>query len=297
MTPEDLECLREAGRIAASARAEGARRIVPGARLREVCDHVEDLILRRGAGLAFPVQSSLNDVAAHYCPPRHDPSVYRAGDVAKLDLGVHVDGWVVDTATTVNVGDRPENRSLVEAAASALEAAIEAARPGGFVRDVSGAIERAVRSGGFRPMRNLCGHGVGRFTVHCPPPVPNVAEHSTERFAPGAVVAIEPFASTGSGVVCDEGPPEVFRVEPAGLTALPGPHPEILGRLAALEGLPFARHQLGVNADALEATLRFLAAQGRLLRYPPLRDRLGGKVAQSEHTVYLGPDSVEVLTR
>jgi len=110
MSPDVLESLRRAGRIAAEARQAGARRIVAGARVRDVCVAVEDDIHRLGGSLAFPVQSSRNHVAAHYCPSPEDETVYAEGDVAKLDIGVHVDGWVVDTALTVNVGDRAEGR-------------------------------------------------------------------------------------------------------------------------------------------------------------------------------------------
>ena len=100
---DPLECLRQAGRVAAEAREAGAR-------VREVCVAVEEAIARRGAGQAFPVQSSRNAVAAHDCPSPDDGTRYAEGDLAKLDIGVEVDGWVVDTALTVNVGDRPEHR-------------------------------------------------------------------------------------------------------------------------------------------------------------------------------------------
>src|SRR5262249_7471438 len=109
-----LECLRQAGRVAADVREAGARLIVPGAPVRDVSSAVGDDIARRGAGAAFPVQSSRNDVAAHDCPAPSDEARYAEGDVAKLDIGVHVEGWVVDTALTVSVGDRPEHRRLVE---------------------------------------------------------------------------------------------------------------------------------------------------------------------------------------
>lgn len=171
-----LRCLRQAGRVAAEVRDAGARLIVAGARVRDVCAEVEEQIARRGAGAAFPVQSSRNDVAAHDCPSPSDETRYAEGDVAKLDIGVHVDGWVVDTALTVNVGDRPENQRLVDAARAALDAAIAAVVPGGEIRVVSEAIETTVRARGLRVVRSLCGHGVGRWQVHGPPPIPNAAD-------------------------------------------------------------------------------------------------------------------------
>jgi methionyl aminopeptidase len=292
-----LDSLREAGRVASVAREAGARLIVPGATLRDVCEAVEDEITRRGGGLAFPAQSSRNEIAAHYCASPEDPTVYAEGDLAKLDLGVHVEGWVVDTALTVNVGDRPENRPFVEAARAALEAAIAAAGPGVAVRRLSQAIESTLRAYRLRPMRNLCGHGVARWTVHCPPAIPNVVDSTTDRLAPDALVAVEPFATDGDGEVIERGPAEVFRLDPRRATGATGV-PEVVAAIRQLNGLPFARRQLRrFPRAAVEETLRALRAAGHLGVYPPLVEAQQRKVAQAEHTLYVGPEGVEVLTR
>ena len=185
--------------MASAAREVGARLIVAGAALRDVSEQVEHEITRRGGGLAFPVQSSRNEIAAHYCASPEDTTVYVEGDLAKLDLGVHVDGWVVDTALTVNVGDRSENRPFVDAAQAALESAIATAGAGVAVRRVSEAIESTLRRYGMRPMQNLCGHGVARWTVHCPPAIPNVADGGSDRLALDAVVAVDEAAAPALG--------------------------------------------------------------------------------------------------
>lgn len=296
-SPDALESLRTAGRVAAAAREMGARRIVPGASLREVCEAVEDHVLRRGAGLAFPVQCSVNHVAAHYCPSPEDRTVYAEGDLAKLDIGVHVEGWVVDTAVTVNVGDRPERRRLVQAARDALDAAIAAARPDMEIRRLSAVIEAKVHSYGLRPMRNLCGHGVGRWIVHCPPPIPNIPEDYGDRLAAGAVVAVEPFVTDGGGRAAEQGTPEVFRVDPS-RPGPAGPEGKVLEAILAFRGLPFSRRQLSAfPRDAVEQALVALKDQGRLTAYAPLLESTGRPVAQAEHTLYVGPAGVEVLTR
>ena len=297
MSSAVLQSLREAGRVASAARTAGARLIVAGAPLRDVCEQVEHEITRRGGGLAFPVQSSRNEIAAHYCASPEDATVYVEGDLAKLDLGVHVDGWVVDTALTVNVGDRPENRPFVDAAQAALESAIATAGPGVAVRRVSEAIEATLRRYGMRPMQNLCGHGVARWTVHCPPAIPNAADGTSDRLLPDAVVAVEPFATDGKGQVVERGNAEVFRLDPRRSTG-PGGSPEVVAAMRRFNGLPFARRQLAeFPREAVEETLRALRGAGHLGVYPPLVEAQQRKVAQAEHTLYLGPDGVEVLTR
>jgi methionyl aminopeptidase len=291
-----IRSLREAGRIAAAARELGARLIVAGARVLDVCVAVEDEIARRGGRPAFPTQSSRNEVAAHYCPPPGDETRYADGDLAKLDLGVHVDGYVVDTALSVCVGARPEALRLVEATRAGLDAAIAAAGPGVAVRELSAAIEGAIRGRGLQPVRNIGGHGVGRWAVHCPPPIPNVPDESSIRLAPGSVVAIEPFATAGSGLVFERGKAEVFRLDPR--------HPgdgavdrHVFEMLRSFRGLPFARRQLdGLPAGALDEALTILALVGALQAYAPLVETAGRPVAQTEHTLLIRDDGVEVLT-
>ena len=290
--------LREAGRVAAEARELGARLVVPGASLREVCETVEDEIRRRGAGLAFPAQTSRNHVAAHYCPSPEDPTVYAAGDLAKLDIGVHIDGWVVDTAVTVNVGDRPAQRRLVDAARAAREAATLTAGPGVPIRRGSAAIESTFRAHGVRPMKNLCGHHVGRFVVHSPPPIPNAPDGADDRLEVGAVLAIEPFSTDGLGFVVEKGRPEVFRLPPGRDETGSSIDGEVLAALVSRQGLPFSRRDLKTfPRERVEQTLSTLLARGRLTAYAPLVEASGSMVAQAEHTLYVGPEGVEVLTR
>ena len=285
--------------MAADARREGARRIVAGAGLREVSEAVEAEILRLGGSLAFPVQSSRNHVAAHYCAAPDDDTTYLDGDLAKLDIGVHVDGYVVDTAVTVNVGDRPENRRMLAAVTTALDAGIAAAGPGVEIPAVTSSIERAIRSFGLNPLRNLCGHGLGRWLVHGPPPIPNLALDGAgrERFEVDQVVAIEPFGTLGEGLVNESGPPEVFRLDP-NLAEDLDVEPDLLMAVLGFGGLPFARRQLaGFHPTAVEAAIAALGLAGRLRSYAPLVEVGGAPVAQAEHTIRIGAEGVEVLTR
>lgn len=294
MTDDALECLRAAGRIASQVRGAGAARIVAGARVRDVCQFADEEMVRLGGLPAFPTQSSINHVAAHYCPSPDDETTYRDGDLAKLDLGVHVDGWVVDTALTVNVGDLPQNRRYVDAARAALDAAIRAASPDVRINDVSAAMELTIRSFGLTPVRNLCGHGVGRYTVHTTPSIPSIADGSKSRLVHGMVVAIEPFATDGRGLVSEDGRAEVFRYVGSGAARGDA---QVLNAIQAFRGLPFARRQLASLPRAdVEATLKAMDRAGDIMSYPPLVERGGRPVAQAEKTLYVSRNGIEVLT-
>ena len=161
----DLEKLRESGRISATALAHGRKMIVPGVRIEEVQRAVEAKIRELGGEPAFPAQTSRNHIAAHYCSPPGDPTTAQPGDIIKLDCGTHVDGYVTDNATTVDLRDG-DNSLLLSASKMALENAIAVMGPGVSLTEVGRTVEETITSLGFKPVRNLCGHGVARYTIH-----------------------------------------------------------------------------------------------------------------------------------
>ncbi|MBX7186174.1 MAG: M24 family metallopeptidase [Vicinamibacteria bacterium] len=295
---EVLKTLRRAGAIAREVRELGAKLIIPGATLRSVCETVEAEIEKRGGKPAFPTQTSINAVAAHDCPTPDDERTYQAGDLAKLDIGVHIDGWVVDTATTVNVGGAGNGR-MVEAARQALAAAIQACKPGIAVRDVSTAIERAITSAGFTPLESLCGHGVGQWIVHAPPAITNTIRAAEGRLPMRGVIAIEPFATDGHGRSGPRGVSEVFRLLPEARNRLGefGIGDGFAQSLLSWRGLPIARRYFRAFGNEVVAEAFRRLEQAKLLHsYPPLVALSGRPVAQAEHSVYLGPEGVIQLT-
>jgi methionyl aminopeptidase len=291
-----LASFRAAGRIAAECREWAKTHIRPGVALREVLEGVEALIRERGAAPGFPAQSSRNSVAAHYCSPPGDPTTYQEGDCVKVDIGVHVDGYVADTAATVDLSADGRWRGLIQASADALAAAIAAVGDGVPVGELGAAIERTILAAGYNPVRNLTGHGLGRWKVHTPPQIPNQAERGGSRLARGMVFAIEPFACNGRGYITERGRAEVFMMVRPPQRAK-GLDRALLKDIEAWRGLPIARRYFQDHDPALlEETLGKLVRQGALMRYPPLVEDDGVMVAQTEHSIYLGPDGVEILT-
>jgi len=298
LTPDDLEKLRLSGRISAAAREHGRGLIVAGAKLREISEAVETVIFDMGGKLAFPAQLSRNHLAAHYCSAPSDETVVQPDDIVKLDLGAHVDGYVTDNAVTVDVRDGPGSK-LVEASRKALENAIELMGPGASITAIGGAIESTIQSYGFSPIYDLTGHGVARYLVHCAPSIPNFPDRRAARLRAGQTIACEPFACDGEGHIHHEGAAEVF-----GLQRLPTQSddlsPELVEAARATERLPFAlRGMLQHLPDlaAVDAALAAFDAAGILVSYPPLAERRGVRVAQTEHTIYIHEDRAEVLTR
>lgn len=295
MNAEDLEKLRQAGRIARDCREWARENIKPGVRLRHILETVEEMMTKDGGRPAFPAQTSRNHIAAHYCSSPTDETVYEEGDCVKVDIGVHVDGWVADNACTVDLSDDGRWGELIDASQSALHAAIATIGPGVETRTIGAAVENAICSRGFQPIRNLTGHGVARWTVHCAPQIPSYPE-GRERIKPGMVVAIEPFSSTGEGMIYERGKAEVFMLVRPPRNAK-GVDKDLMKAINGWRGLPIARRYFTDFApEVVEATFSKLARQGSLVRFPPLVEDPGVMTAQTEHTMIVTEEGVEVIT-
>ncbi|MBN2142090.1 type II methionyl aminopeptidase [Candidatus Woesearchaeota archaeon] len=302
MEQEILDAYVKAGKIAGQALDYGCTLIVEGASMLEVLEQIEAKILALGGDFAFPPQISLNDVAAHYCAGPDEETVFKKGDVAKLDLGVHIDGYVADTARTVVIptGDAEEDKKLEllkEASKAALEAALKLAKPGTPLVEIGKAIEKEIKSRGFNPVVNLSGHGLGKFVIHDSPSVPNFEAPTNEVLHEDQAIAIEPFASTGAGMIYESANATIYAVQETRPVRSPMTR-EVLKTIVGYNGLPFtkrwlvAKHGPGKTAMAL----RELKNLGVLHEYPPLPDKAHGLVSQHEHTVIVKDEPI-VTTR
>jgi len=288
-----------AGKIAADARNYGTTLIKPGVSLLEVANSVESKILESGAGIAFPTNISINEVAAHFSP-RHDTRlVFKKGDVVKLDVGAHVDGYIADTAITVEV-ETNKYDELIKASSDGLDEAISLMRPGLNLSEIGKVVEKTITSYGFKPVDNLTGHNLKRYSLHSGMSVPNVA-NAFSRFKPKVddVVAIEPFASNGAGHVISGDGSNIFLCSESVRTRFVRDNKSkmVFNRLKnKFKTLPFAQRwseKLLTNSDILLKKLAFL---GLLKHYPQLIDAKKGIVSQKEHTVIVLEDGCEITT-
>ncbi len=298
MKAPDLEKLRLSGRISATAREHGKSLIVPGAKLRDIAVTVEEIIYDMGGKPAFPAQLSRNNIAAHYCSPIDDDTEVQPNDIVKLDLGTQVDGYVTDNAVTVDLQGGP-NSALVQASSMALENAIAEMGPGASITRIGEQIENTIKAFGFTPVYNLTGHGVARYVIHCSPSIPNYPDPKSPRLKVNQTIACEPFACDGRGYIEEEGEAEVF-----GISRPPKPRdklpPEVAAAIDACDRLPFARRTLLrflEDPAKVEMALKALQKAKILRRYPPLCEKRGVRVSQTEHTIFIGEDGAEVLTR
>ena len=295
-TPAELETLREAGRIASDARNWAAETIRPGYLLRDLQEGMEAMIREAGALPPFPAQTSRNNVAAHFCSSPSDNYKFEENDLVKIDVGAHIDGLIVDTGVSADLSEDQRWAGMIGAASDALDAAIGMCAPNMDVEDIGERVEEVINAAGFWPILNLTGHGLGRYTLHDTPQIPNARIGLQGSLEAGSIFAIEPFATSGRGFIKDEGKPEVFMLERS-----PKPSSKINAEsfeaIESWRGLPIARRYFAdLPKKPFERTIKELIKQGVMREYPPLVEITGAHVGWKEHSIWLGPDGPEVLT-
>ena len=283
----EYESYKEAGKIAKNALEKGIGSIKEGKSYFEVAEEIEEYIKAR-ADLAFPVNISVNSVAAHYTPSMRDKLEFRKGDVVKVDVGAHVDGFIADTAKTIEI-DAKNRDALIRASKEALEEAIKIIKSGVTVGEIGRRIEEKIRGYGFKPVKNLNGHLLGRYNLHAGISIPNIANDIKIALKEGQVIAIEPFASDGAGYVVDKGVGNIYRI------AKHSPFVKEIER--KFDGLPFAERWLrSIYGDDTAFKISFLMKRKIIAPYYKLVDAGNGIVTQFEHTIIVREEGCEVIT-
>ncbi|MGA2105852.1 type II methionyl aminopeptidase [Methanoregula sp.] len=291
MKDDVLDKYISAGKLASAILRESAQEIRAGRSFLELVDSVENRVRENGADLAFPLNVSLNEDAAHDTASPGDERVFAKGNVIKLDLGVQIDGYIADTATTVDLGN---NALLLDASHEALEAAIRLVRPGVTAGEIGAVVEREITSRGYRPISNLTGHGLDRYVQHRDPTIPNIAINGGSVLEEGMAFAIEPFATTGSGRVGEKTRIEIYSQIAEKPVRIPSARAS-MEKVRERHGLPFSRRWL--DDKKMDLTLPGLVRSGILHGYPVLSDIPGSLVSQHEHTLIVTADGCIVTTR
>src|SRR3989344_3169852 len=276
------------GRIAAEAREYGKTLIKVNASLLEVTEKIENKIISLGGSFAFPPQLSRNEIAAHYNALCNDTLIFQEGDVVKLDLGVHVNGAIGDTACTIDLG---ENKQLIKASEEALKNAIKEIKNKVKVYELGKVIQETIQKYGFSPIRNLSGHGLDIYTIHDTPSIPNYDNKDNSEVR-NCFIAIEPFATNGIGLVADGKPSEIYTIVRVKPIRNADARKILKFIIEEYHGLPFAKRWLLKEFDRFKVSIALssLEKEGILMQYNQLVEKEKGFVSQCEHSVYVGDE-------
>ncbi len=273
----------EAGKIAKKVRSQFMPEVKEGKRLLDFAEELEQEILSQGAELAFPCNIGRNEVGAHYTPIPSDSSEFAGGDLVKVDFGLHLDGFIVDTAFSVALSS--VDQKLVDAVDESLRAVSGNLKAGDRILKVGELVEGVSDKHGFKVIDNLQGHEVRRYQLHAGLSVPNVSNNDNRMFHEGMTVAIEPFFTYGFGA---------GHVNEISLTTIfKSPDPEKGGKnspLSRFNGLPICERWLTkLPSNTSRRDLE------RLRRYPVLVEAKGAPIAQAETTFLFTSEGIRNL--
>lgn len=289
----------KAGKIASEVRELVRKNDWVGKTLYEICETVENEITSRGGKCAFPVNASLNEIAAHYTAEPNDAKVLSSNDLIKIDLGVQINGYIADTAVSISYD--PESEMLINAAEVALKNAMSMVKEGVKASDIGRTIEKTVKQYGFLPIANLSGHSLEQFTIHAGKSIPNIWSIGSFSLSSKEAYACEPFVTTskGLGFVREGKIRNIF-----GLVSRKKIKNENANKLLDyiwenFNTLPFALRWITKEWDQKEAkTLLDELVKNKTVRsYPVLIEANGQRVAQAEHTFIPTPTGAIVTTR
>ena len=293
-----IEDYVKAGKIAGEVRENVRQKDWIGSTLAEICDYVESEIIKRGAKCAFPVNTSLNEIAAHYTAEPNDPKTVSDSDLVKIDLGAQINGYIADTAVTVNYN--PQYDSLVQAAENALQAAMSMIKVGVKSKDVGRKIQNTIMDMGLKPIANLSGHSLDQYTIHAGKTVPNMWTIGSFSFSENEAFACEPFVTTKNalGFVRNGKIKNIFALASRKMTKDDEADKLLEYIWNNFNMLPFALRWIVKEWEEKEARrlLDFLIKKKVVKAYAILVEANGKTVAQAEHTFIPTQTGVTVTT-
>jgi methionyl aminopeptidase len=293
-----FEYYQQAGRIASIVREKTRNKYHVGDTLFQICESIEDDIIMKGGSPAFPVNVSLNDIAAHYTAEPNDQIIVKDGDVLKIDIGVQIHGYIADTAVTVCYN--PKYEAMVKTAELALTEAVKVAKPNTKASDIGKIIENIVSKQGFRPIQNLSGHSLEQYTIHAGKSIPNIWTIGSFSLVSNQAYAIEPFVTTkdAHGIVYEGKTRNIFGI----VSRKPTKDKEADEFLEYIwntfKTLPFALRWMTKKYEEKKARqlIEQLIRKRNVHAYPVLIEGNRKIVAQAEHTLIPSDTVINVIT-
>ena len=279
---KELENYKKAGEIAKETVKFARELIKPEMPLLEIAKKIEAEIIRLGGQPAFPVNLSINEIAAHYHPTLDDAR--KAEGLLKVDIGIHINGFIADTAFSLDLTPDNKYKELIKASEEALEAALSSLSKNPSFNDIGSAIQQAIEKRGFSPIINLCGHGLGKYDIHAGITIPNYANNNNNKIETGAY-AIEPFATEGEGKIYEGPGSNIYKIN-----ALKNPRSPTARKILEYiweknQTLPFSAREIHEKFGPMSRlALKELEQIGAVHHYPQLIEKSHKPVSQAEHT-------------
>jgi len=284
----------QAGKIAKQVKEYAKTIIKKDMSLLEIAEKIEAKIVELGGKPAFPTNLSINDIAAHYTPSHDDKTL--AHGLLKIDLGVQIEGWIADTAFSIDLENSKENKKLIKASQDALENATKIVKENVLTNELGKVIEQTIKAQGFSSITNLTGHSINQYELHSGITIPNTKDKKGVKLENG-LYAIEPFATSGSGRVYDGKPSGIYifvQRKPIRNQTARAVLSIIMGEF---QTLPFCSRWLvkKLGPGTLFA-LKQLEQAGAIHQFPQLIEKSHKPISQAENTIFIDDGKVEITT-
>lgn len=294
MDSKDKKNLVRAGEIAKEVIVYARGLVRKDMLLLEIAKKIENKVHELGGKPAFPVNLSINEIAAHATPAYDDTS--KAYGLLKVDLGVHVDGWTADTAFSIDLENSELNKKLISSAENALRAGVDKFNLGVRLGELGGVIEKQALNDGFNVIKNLTGHAIDQYDVHAGTSIVNYDNGSDEELEEG-IYAIEPFTTNGAGKVIDGKPSGIYQLMKEGNVRDNTAREVLAFIIEEYQTLPFCSRWIHARFGGRGLLgLKFIEQAGLLHHYSQLVEQAKGIVAQAEHTVLVENNSRLIIT-
>ncbi|MFH1359130.1 MAG: type II methionyl aminopeptidase [archaeon] len=295
MKQEEIQSYKEAGLIAQKIRKYAREIVKPGVPLVEIAQKIHKKIKDLGAEAAFPVNLSIDDIAAHFHPALDDKTT--ASGLIKIDLGIHINGYIADTALTIDLTPDNQHKELIKASELALEKALKLIEKNPSLHEIGQTIQKTIESKGFSPIVNLSGHSLDQHTIHAGLTIPNYANNNPVKLNNGGF-AVEPFATTGEGRIYEGPPGNVYAVINFKAPRSPTARKILKYVYEKYKTLPFSLREIQEKFGSMSRIgLKELENQDIIQSYSQLIEKSHKPVAQSEHTFIKTKDGIFVTTR
>ncbi len=295
MDTKELDNYKKAGEIAIKIREYAKQLNKPNMPLLEIARKIHKKISELKALPAFPVNLSIDDIAAHYHPTAEDETL--ATGLLKVDIGIQINGYIADTAFSIDLTEDNKHKELIKANELALDKALSILKENPSLNDIGKTIQETIESKGFSPIVNLSGHGLAQYEVHASPTIPNYANGNEKKFENKAY-AIEPFATTGEGKIYEGPGSNIYAIRQLKNTrSMTGR--KILDYIwGKYQTLPFSLREIQEKfGNIARLAIRQMINENIIHEFSQLIEKSHKPVSQAEHTFIKTPKDIIITTK
>jgi methionyl aminopeptidase len=294
MNQKDKEDILLAGQITRQVREEIKDIVKKDQSMLQLAESIESRIIELGGKPAFPVNLSINEIAAHHTPSPQDQELTHG--LLKIDFGVSINGWSSDNSISIDLENSEKNRQLIKAAETALNNVLNSISKNSSFGEIGKSVQETMHEHSCQPIVNLSGHSIMQYELHAGKSIPNFDTKDPSKIGKG-LFAIEPFSTTqnSSGKIKDGNPSGIYSLR----QKKPVRNPEARKILEYIEDnyqtLPFCTRWIAKKFPVYKIPLSQLEQAGILHQYKELVESTKAIIAQAERTILIEDDQIIVI--